>query len=257
MHTTLLAIAKDEYKNIEEWLDWHFNLGFDKIILIINEELNDKYFKFCEKFKSKLELIFFNQPMRFLNSNKKIVDSQSKLYTMSIDKIEIDIDWLTIIDLDEFIEFKDGSKDIHEFIKKYNNGNNVIELYWETYDDNDLIFESEESNGVINSYTRILEKPFFNYGADEFNLTKCIFKYNRDTSGLCAHGPTEYFNLGNTNFYKPNKLDKSIGVIRHYRTKCLEYYIKHKILKCKAHLSGYTNYGNCIFTRFFSNKSIH
>lgn len=60
----------------------------------------------------------------------------------------------------------------------------------------------------------------WDYEKNECSWSKSIFKYNINIKPT-PHHPKNY---------KRNLIDKSIAVVRHYRTKCLEDYIKCKCL---------------------------
>ena len=57
MINVICAIAKNENDYINDWVNWHLNLGFDRIYLYDNNELETPYVGDFIEQKDKVEII--------------------------------------------------------------------------------------------------------------------------------------------------------------------------------------------------------
>ena len=118
MKVNLVAVAKNEEKYLEEWLKYHFSLGFDNITIYDNGGNGE------------------------LNSNDKLT-----VYDAPGDRIQLQAyqnelvnarynEWILFIDIDEFLNI--GNLSVQEFLKPYQ-GADVVKLNWVVYGDNDQL----------------------------------------------------------------------------------------------------------------------
>lgn len=139
MKAVICAIAKFEYNYIYEWVEYHLNLGFDKIIIYDNNDLDgERYDELLSKFikKGQVEL----RDVRGKRAMQRVV--YNKFYH------EGDFDWVANIDIDEFISpNKLKYKDIKEFLSKYKN-TDAIYLYWQTYGDAGKTYPTKSSKPI-------------------------------------------------------------------------------------------------------------
>ena len=126
MKAVICAIAKFEYNYIKEWVDYHLKLGFDKIIIYDNNDIDgERYDELLSEFieRGQVEL----RDVRGKRAMQRVV--YNEFYH------EGDFDWVAIIDIDEFISPNRAKyKNIKEFIEK-NSEADAIYLYWQTYGD--------------------------------------------------------------------------------------------------------------------------
>lgn len=147
MKAVICAIAKFEYDYIKEWVEYHLNLGFDKIVIYDNNDLDgEQYDDLLSEFikKGKVEL----RDVRGKRAMQRIV--YNEFYH------EGKFDWVAIIDIDEFICLnKEKYKNIKEFIKKKSNAD-AIYLYWQTYGDSGKTFpirtNDEKEISILDQY---------------------------------------------------------------------------------------------------------
>lgn len=112
MKVNLVAVAKNEEKYLEEWLKYHFSLGFDNITIYDNGgngELN-----------SNDKLTVYDAP------GDRI---QLQAYQDSLSKMKYN-DWCFVCDVDEFLNI--GNLSVQEFLKPYQ-GADVVKLNWVVY----------------------------------------------------------------------------------------------------------------------------
>ena len=87
MKIVLVCIAKDEDDYLQEWLDWHFSLGFDEAFVYENN-WRSSVCKDCKR----VHFIPFDGPVKQLEAYQHFMNVFSK-----------DFDWAAFIDVDEFI----------------------------------------------------------------------------------------------------------------------------------------------------------
>lgn len=206
MKTTIVCIAKNEDKYIDEWIDYNIKLGFDNIILYQN---NWRYNS--------------NRP----NVKKIIADGESmqlKCYNSFVENYWHTTDWAAFIDVDEFIVLK-KHKNIKDFLSDYENFNS-IGINWVFFGDNGLI-EPDEEYSVIKRFTKrqksinahvknivkMSSRPYMNIHNPNFNWI--------DTNKNQQSGP-----------FNPNG-DDTIAQINHYWTKTISEF-KEKISRGRA-----------------------
>lgn len=126
MKAVICAIAKFEYNYIKEWVEYHLNLGFDKIVIYDNNDINgERYDELLSEFVEKGQV-----ELRDVRGKRAM---QRPVYNEFYH--EGGFDWVAIIDIDEFITInKTKYNNIKEFIEK-NSFADAILLYWQTYGD--------------------------------------------------------------------------------------------------------------------------
>ena len=132
MKTCILSIQRYEnIKDLYEWIDYHINLGFDKIFIMDNNDEQDK-------------LIINNNKVYIIpyygqHNNHNDWIWQREAYNYGFDYIRnfSSYDWILIIDIDEFITFRSKYENINNFIEIecINKGLDNIEIKWELYND--------------------------------------------------------------------------------------------------------------------------
>ena len=163
----LCAIAKNENNYIEEWVQWYFNLGFDKIYIfddnederalpslpLINEyvEAGKIHIEYCGK-----EKINYKQMVKYKN-----------FYTQN------KFAWCAFFDIDEFLVLKQH-KNIKEYLSMDIFSNfSAISICWEMYGDNGHL--KKEKGGVVERFP----EPFTgdtNGISDVYNGDKMLVK---------------------------------------------------------------------------------
>ena len=126
MKAVICAIAKYEYNYIREWVEYHINLGFDKIVIYDNNDLNG------ERYDELLSDFIKNEQVELRDVRDERA-MQRVVYNAFYQ--EDDFDWVAFIDIDEFISpNRTKYKNIKKFLEK-NSNSDAIFLYWQTYGD--------------------------------------------------------------------------------------------------------------------------
>lgn len=143
-----VVLAKDEEPYIEEWLKYHTDLGIDKFFIINNNDLasGEKYkqdLEFQNELSKKYPAQFFQlcgQDALSIAGKQRGVLSH---FYFNVIKPTNEFDWVTFIDIDEFLYF--GGKTIKEFLSQQKfSDTDIIHLNWRCYGDNGRIFASSE-----------------------------------------------------------------------------------------------------------------
>ena len=149
----IVAIAKNEEKYIADWAIYHFNLGFDKIFVIDNNDLdNDNQMKVITSLQQNNRQIY---PVNARGRDKlEELGWQVGAYHSTYNYIKEnhkEIKWLAFIDLDEYFDF-DGLT-VKEFLNQDKfKDTDLIHVNWKLYGDNDKVYY--EPRPVMERFTR-------------------------------------------------------------------------------------------------------
>ena len=131
MKVEVVAMAKNEHLYINEWVKHYFELGFDKICIYDNDELDAPYIKdFIDK-KYLSKVIIYD--IRGVKGEKL----QHKVYTNFYNQNKDYFDWCLFCDIDEFLMGVDDIKvwlSKSQFRKAYQ-----IRVKWKLFGDDDII----------------------------------------------------------------------------------------------------------------------
>ena len=235
MKTCIFTLIKDELDYLNEFIQYHLNLGIDHIIIgedynsMSHKEITDKYPKdkvtllsvldFFEKEKIKQRIIYekthqFNLQNQYIINGLKYI---KKNYTF---------DWCFVIDCDEYITLEDKTKTLEEILSQYNEYDAVV-LQWENYGANGLIHKPNyKEKGIIDTYTK--KCNFQNVDAEYWYQTlKTVYNMNHYTN-ICMsdHVPILNSKWCKTNFTQNIKEFLYDNIyIRHYITKSWDEYV--------------------------------
>lgn len=231
----ILAVARYEDEFIDEWVKWHLNLGFDKIYIMDNNDEGEEL-----KYEHEnVEIIPYNH-IDFSKSADwgGYNGPQSDAYNYGLGFAKEDgFTHVMLLDIDEFVDIKDCPSP-QEFIRRYEGDCGMVSLMWEMYTDNGILYEKDCKPSVVETYTEKKKEPI------KFKGNNCgqMKSFIRIKEGLTfsdshcpAHIPSEL--LIAANVYNINVVPLNIGVIKHYRTKCFETYLRHKIIQARANLT--------------------
>lgn len=133
MNVALVCIAKNEDLYIEEWINYHFKIGFDQIFIYQND------WRFDKEIPNVTKIEFDG------------IKRQMQSYDDFILKYGKDFDWVAFFDVDEFLVLKKhiGVKD---FIKDYSDYD-AIGISWVLFGDNNIT-EVTDNYSVIERFTK-------------------------------------------------------------------------------------------------------
>jgi len=124
VRVAICAIAKNEGPYLAEWVAYHRIIGFDHILLYDNESTDDTP-RVCAELEARghLSVVKWSAPPR--------AHVQRLSYRDGLKRLRPEFDWITFIDLDEFIVLPhhDG---IHDFLSEYG-WLNAIAMNWKLF----------------------------------------------------------------------------------------------------------------------------
>ena len=211
----LIAAARNEERYIQEWLDYNFELGFDHIYIIDNNDVDKPLIIEDDR------VTIFDFKGRDLGGNFGFKYVQ--IVNEALNYIEEKYDFGACCDIDEFFDF--NGLTLKEFIQKeiIDKGYTLAEIPWKIYTDNNIIEYVEGK--VQDLYTDICDKFEFKWMHNEGSWGKSIFKMNKGFEMYNTHWPRpETMEL-----FKSNHVSFDVACVKHYRTKCLEDFLKHKV----------------------------
>lgn len=203
MNIALVCIAKNEDHYIDEWIDYHFKLGFSKVFIYQNDwRYTGKYLN-----NALVQLIEFDGANRQLNA-----------YNDFVQKHYNDFDWAGFLDIDEFVVLKQWSN-ISDFLDNYKNYN-AVGLNWSIFSSNGLQFNGDYS----------LVKRFTKCRKELIREVKIFINFNRAKNTLHFNSPHNIRELNNTItvnkthfingcFNTADDKDREIAYLNHYIAK--------------------------------------
>lgn len=246
MKVCILSIMKNEYPEyIQEWIEYHLGkqCQIDHIFIIDNntEENaivinNDKVTIFPYR-KEFPKTFWFDE--QIIAYNNIICNEILPLK---------EYDYMLTIDCDEYFYYKNGN--IKDFIINEMIPEDITsaEIGWLTYDDNNIIYESEIHNTLINTYTHPQDSILQSYNIQDNiasgrkSLIKLFDKDEYKSNNIIhVHFPNYKTKTYNKKIFDDVKLCH----IKHFRMKCLETFIKNKC-KNQSFKNANTQAGNII-----------
>lgn len=233
MKSAICAVARNENDYLLEWIEYHLDMGFDKIFLYDNNNPSD------DSVYTLLSSYISEQKVKIIDYRGR-KNFQLEAYNECYNNYGLSFDWIAFIDLDEFITFgpQAGTDNINSFLKEFASFD-VIEINWMVYNDNGKILKEE--GGVIERFPKPanLSHPINKH-------VKSIVRTNRTLAFVrnphCVDGDLRIVDdsmnviLKSEPFKEPSY--KRL-YIRHYNTKTLEEFIL-----CKIHRGAADSEGN-------------
>ena len=124
-YCSLCCFAKDEDFYIEEWVDYHLLLGFDKIIIYDNHSIIPLKSLFKEKIEQGKVIVHET------SASDIGTKAQGKSYTHCFETYSADFMWIGVIDADEITLLKNHNN-IKEFLCEFENYGGIF-LNWVYY----------------------------------------------------------------------------------------------------------------------------
>jgi hypothetical protein len=224
----ITCMAKCENDYIREWVEYHLDLGFDKIFIYDNNDLDGEHFD--EVIGDYIE-----------DGRCEVIDyrgrkcCQEDAYDDCYQRHRREYDWIAVFDIDEFLTLKQH-KNVHEFLSdsRYD-GFELIHLNWMCYGDNEML--DNDGRGCVERFVTPLP-----YDARRFkdfpenNHIKSIVRGNLNHINWhhVTHTPRCYYRCCNgageqcseRSPFNPYNFD--VAYFRHYYTKTIGEWIRVK-----------------------------
>ena len=212
---------KNEHRYLEEWINYHIRLGFNKFILyedegsLSHESIIDKYYGIVDI--DFYDYILEKDSLEFkdITCLKHVINN----YT--------GIDWLIKLDPDEYIVLPEGET-IDDLLYKVPKKINQITLFWKLYNANGFIQEPYHGKyNLMDTYIDPIETKqlatYFNSNVsiNNYDIGKSLVRYKKyikliDTVGFADNFP---------HWFYPSSPEETLyppGCINHYITKSFE-----------------------------------
>ena len=226
----MCAIAKAENRYIKYFLEHYKKLGYDHIYLYDNNDIGEEPIGDLQIAKDLIKEGFLS----IIEYRNKTGNLQSDAYHECYKENKISYDWISFIDLDEFLIILPQNLTLKELLNnpRFNNCES-IHFNWKTYTDNDLLdFEDKSPMERFTVET--------NFKSENQNI-KSFIRGNLDYNKIRENGSphTIYYEVQAcspsgqkiANRYNKWPPDYSYGYVNHYVTKTVrEYFYK----RCKS-----------------------
>lgn len=222
MKSAVCVIARNENDYLLEWIDYHLNLGFDKIFLYDNNDPgNDSVNVLLASYVAgqQVEVIDYRGRRNF----------QLTAYNECYKNYGCLFDWIAFIDLDEFITFgpQAGTDNINVFLKDFESFD-VLVINWMLYNDNEKVYKEEGK--ILQRFTHPLLSHSANIHVKSIVRTNCdvVFRNSHYVDGKVKIADEKLQLMEHNGPFRNPTYERLY--IRHYVTKSLEEYIL-----CKMH----------------------
>lgn len=212
------CIVKNENKYLGEWINHYLNLGFSKIYIYDNNDING-------------EVVNIEHPNVVIVNFRGRHNCQILAYNHCINSVGHKHNFIAFFDADEFLELN-KHRTVSDWIaqEKYK-GFDVIKVNWLLYGDNNQIeYKNEDIQTRFPKY--LLAKEVQNewrFSANDY--VKSIVRIKKGIRFVdSVHVPGRMFNACNTLgekdiCFNTTPFVYSDAVLKHYRTKSLKEYI--------------------------------
>jgi len=231
MKSCILTVIKNEHEYLDEWIQYHLNLGIDYIFIFedidsdSHKEITDKYDKV---FLKNITFLFNEKEIKKIKESKtsKTQGNIQHMYYktgISYIKKQYNFDWCFVIDNDEFITLEKG-KNLTNVLSLYNNYDAVI-LQWKCYGANGYVNKPDYNKGTIETFTKEITGKLPDRSK---SLVKTCYNLNKFKEGnlLSQHLPSLDSNWCKTDFTKNIEIPIYNNIfIRHYVTRSWEEWI--------------------------------
>lgn len=224
MQVEICAIAKNEHKYINEWVSHYLSMGFDKITIYDNDNIDSPYILdfIDEKYRDKVHIIDLRGQHEHALQHK----AYSDFYKNN------KFDWVFFCDIDEYLS---GIKDIKKFLKdKRFNNFAQIRVKWLLFGDDDKIFR-DMNKPIFGAFRKPITKnalsnqgkSFIRGGIKNLEIHSCHY-----VNGLSSCYPSG--KVCSPYRFTLEDYDNESIYLFHYMTKTLSEFIEQKYLRGDA-----------------------
>lgn len=235
----VVALAKNETRYLNEWVEYHHNLGIDQFFIIDNNDVGDNSQReLLESLPKEYGITIVNLQGKEALQKAGLQEGIYNYVMQQLIRPRTKLDWVTFIDIDEFLYF--GGKSVKEFLYQDKfKMTDVIHLNWRLYDDNDQIYY--EDKPVLERFTR--QAPLAVVYNDEekkitencsiksfYHVTNKRFRVSPHTvyveNGVCKRSDGTVSDCGTS----AEPLSSDNNYVKHFNCKSLEEYIDRRCI---------------------------
>ncbi|WP_022932663.1 glycosyltransferase family 92 protein [Treponema bryantii] len=226
---SICAIFKNEALYLKEWIEYHKIVGVEHFYLY-NNNSEDNYETVLAPYISDGTVTLIQWPQN---------QAQMQCYHDGIERFKNETEWLSFIDIDEFI-VPNSTDNIYEFLKPFQKKFPVVIAYWKMFGTGGML--SRDTNGLVTKDLTVSWNKYTDIGKVFFNTAFNFNKYDK-RNGILHHycwGKKGKLNLPPVNIFGkicilgknpiPLGTDSSIFPlqINHYFTKTYDEYLQKK-----------------------------
>jgi hypothetical protein len=217
---SVCCMFKNESMFLDEWIKYHLVIGIDHFYLY-NNNSDDNFLEILKPYIESNIVELIDWPFE---------NSQMKAYEDCYNKNKLNTNWLTFIDIDEFI-CPLSSDNIKSWLRLYSKYPGVA-VYWKQFGSNGRLAHDKDKY-VIEQYTQCwpkhstLTKMFcnMNFEIKSFSSPHLISSY---LFGFKIPPINQYFKLISLDVHRISKMKNSIQ-INHYWGKAWDCFVENKL----------------------------
>ena len=142
-NVVICAIAKNENLYLRDWVEYHKQLGVDRIYLYDNNDINGERFEevIQDYINSRYVVVFDRRGIeKGLVFDENNINLQNKCYVETYNNLQIysNYKWIFFIDIDEYIYVKEGTLAEYLNSEKYKDFDTIV-FPWVIYNDNNKL----------------------------------------------------------------------------------------------------------------------
>lgn len=240
MYVGVVMSIRECNEYLHEWVEHHLKLGFDRIILIDNNEPDGPNpLDVVPEYRDKITYVDIR------GNHEK--DRQNKTNTLVYQKLHNAFNWLFFFDSDEYI-FLNKDSNIKQYLSRpefYKA--DVIGINWRLMSDNDLILKDDRP--VIERFTEFCPndyKTIYNLVPQNFHIKSAVRCSYDDIWFNHPHFPRANRVLNTVNGsgrpIKPQcpfcEYDFTLIELRHYQTKSTQEFCENRLVDSKRYVNG-------------------
>lgn len=224
---SVCAIFKNEAQYLKEWIEWHKIVGVEHFYLY-NNNSDDSYEEVLAPYIKDGTVTLVQWPRN---------QAQMQAYQDGIEKFGSETEWLSFIDIDEFI-VPNSTDSIYEFLKPFQKKRPVVVAYWKMFGTSGKL--SRDMDGLVTEDLTVSWRKYTDIGKIFYNTAFAFDKNDRRNTALhhCAWGKSGFFAVPPVNVFGkmcvfgknpvPRGADPSHFPlqINHYFTKTYGEYLK-------------------------------
>ncbi|GMH54321.1 hypothetical protein TrST_g10522 [Triparma strigata] len=150
------AIFKEEDDYLLEWIEYHSLIGVQKFYLFSNDCHPDPSTTSLLKTYASLNIVHLSTEFSCSTS------AQHLAYDSAVSLAAADnVDWIALVDIDEFIHVRDPTKSIANIMSMYTNKYNAVGLLWRVFGSNNHVKKPETKPIVLLTHDDTYVRPFF------------------------------------------------------------------------------------------------
>ena len=153
---SICAIFKNEALYLKEWIEYHKIVGVEHFYLY-NNNSEDNYEEILKPYIADGSVTFTQWPQN---------QAQMQCYHNAIERFSSETEWLTFIDIDEFI-VPNTTDNIYDFLKPFQKNRPVVIAYWRMFGTSGKI--SRDTNNLVTEDLTICWNKYVDIGKVFFN----------------------------------------------------------------------------------------